>query len=147
MNSVLFIYVAEAGARRNPLLTGLDAQLLIAGHVLVIGDGGERVLVPVFEDGALTARVDRLLEEGVGVLAYRRAGREVIVCSGHQRFDVDVSPNIAIGFALLKLLGLLLLLLLLCLGFVLKSGYLLHEDYLALDALHRGQAWTRMAVS
>ena len=70
LNCILFIHIADAArARCNPLLTGLDAHQLMAVHVLVIGDGSERVLVPVFEDGALAARIDRLLEEGVGVLA------------------------------------------------------------------------------
>lgn len=70
LNSILFIHIADAARTRcNPLLTGLDAHQFIAIHVLVIGDGSERVLVSVFEDGALTARIDWLLEEGVSVIA------------------------------------------------------------------------------
>ena len=72
LNCIFFIHIADAARTRccNPLFASLDAHQLMAVHVLVVGDRSERVLVSVFEDGALAARIDRLLEEGVSDLAF-----------------------------------------------------------------------------
>ena len=68
LNVVLFCVVAERRTSCDAFVAVFDAQLFMTGHVLVVSDRRERMLVPVLEDRAIAAGIDSILLERVGFL-------------------------------------------------------------------------------